>query len=154
MATDYLKLFPAKHISFSVEAGSKPKIIEALVDLAIKGSGLDDADRSKVLKAVLKRENAGSTGVGGVAIPHVKTAQVPGPVAAIAVFKDGVEFDAIDGEPVYSIFLTLSPEADVEEHVSTLRWIAGVARKPDYTKFVRQTSSAKEVRSLLEEMSA
>ena len=154
MAADMLTLFPSEQISFEIPGGNKKEIVKGLLELALRDLDLIEKDRNSLLRAVMKRENSGSTGAGRVAIPHVKTAHVTRTLASMAVFPDGVDFDAVDGEPVFSLFLILSPQKAVEEHLEVLRWIAGVARSADYTRFVRQTRSAEEVRSLLEELGA
>ena len=89
-----------------------------------------------------------------MAIPHIKTSLVKESIGALAVFPAGVDFDAVDGDVVHSVFLLISPKSAAEEHVKALRWIAGMVRQPDYTSFVCQTKSVTEVCGLLEEMGA
>lgn len=149
-----MDLFPETQISFDVDGSSKAAMVEGLLDLALLSQPVDGQARKSLLKAVLKREKAGSTGVGRVAIPHIKTPLIQQTMAAVGVFPGGVDFDAVDGELVHCVFLLISPTVAAEEHVQALRWIAGMARKPDYTRFVRQTRSAEEVRGLLEELGA
>jgi mannitol/fructose-specific phosphotransferase system IIA component (Ntr-type) len=153
VATDYRSIFPAKRISYTLEAGSKDDLIESLLALAIQDLDLNEKQRSRLVKAVTQREQQGSTGVGGLAIPHVKSSLVSQTVGALGVFPSGVDFQAVDDELVFSIFLLISPEDQAEEHLGALRWIAGIGRKPDYTKFIRQTAKPAQAVSLLEEMS-
>ena len=63
-----------------------------------------------------------------------------------------MDFKSVDAEPVYSVFLVVSPDDRAEEHVGILRWIATMARKADYTLFVRQTKSPREASGLLYEL--
>lgn len=152
MATEYIQLFPESHISYSIPIGPKDTMIEALLELAISKLDLAEKSREALRLAVTLREKQGSTGVGGLAIPHVKSPLVERTVAALGVFPAGIEFEAVDDEPVYSVFLLISPESRADEHLSALRWVAGIGRKADFTRFIRQTRSPKEARSLLEEM--
>ncbi len=152
METNHLAVIPISKISFELPTEPKEAVIEALLDLAISDLELSAEDRDELLNALLTRESAGTTGVGSVAIPHVKSPRIPQTVAALGVFRDGIDFNAVDREPVYSVFLVASPAEAATEHVNLLRWIATLARKGDYTRFIRQTKNRKEARGLLKEM--
>jgi mannitol/fructose-specific phosphotransferase system IIA component (Ntr-type) len=149
-----LALWPVERIAFGLPTTSKPDLLAALVDVAVKGSRGTAKRRAKFVEAVLAREKSGSTAAGGLAIPHAKVDELASPLAALAVFPDGVDFAAIDGGRVHATFLLLSPLAMATEHVETLRWIAKVARQPDFLPFLRRTKSPQQARSLLEEMGA
>ena len=148
----FLEVFPPEKVSFDVESKGKSEVIGALLDLALKDQGMTPQARGRLLKKILERESNGSTAVGSVAIPHVKVKSVEQTIGAMAVFPDGIDFQAVDGEPVYSVFLLISPESQSEEHLQALRWIARLVRQADYTPFVRRTRTPEQVMSLLEEM--
>ena len=154
MANTHLSLFPAERIAFDLPSASKNGVIATLLDIATEGLDLADGSRKRLINALLAREKSGSTGMGSVAIPHVKSNIVDRTVAALGVFPQGLDFQAADGEPVYSLFLLVSPKNQAEEHIQVLRWIAGMARKSDFSLFMRQTKNPQEVHSLLDEMSA
>eukprot|EP01024_Parvocaulis_polyphysoides_P071231 TRINITY_DN88530_c0_g1_i1.p2 TRINITY_DN88530_c0_g1~~TRINITY_DN88530_c0_g1_i1.p2 ORF type:complete len:130 (-),score=26.05 TRINITY_DN88530_c0_g1_i1:10-399(-) len=101
----------------SLEADGRDEVIGELID-ALAGAGAVDAGSSAALvEKVLERENKGSTGFGkGVAVPHVKHDSVTKMIAAIGLSKGGVDFRALDGQPVFSVFLLLSPADRPEEH--------------------------------------
>jgi nitrogen PTS system EIIA component len=83
--------------------------------------------RPALLAAILRREELGSTGIGGgVAIPHATFPGVDGVISAIAEFPGGVEFDSIDGRPVKLVCLVVSPTDRPGEH---LRIVEAVARR-------------------------
>jgi mannitol/fructose-specific phosphotransferase system IIA component (Ntr-type) len=108
--------------------------------------------RARLLEALLQREKQGSTAAGGLAIPHVKSPELRAPVGALGVFPAGTDFAAVDGEKVHAVFLLLSPASMAEEHLAALRFIASVARNPDFLRFVKRTRSPQDARALLEEM--
>ena len=90
-----------KVISVGLECTDKDDAINKMVDLA-SNSGLM-TDINKVRECVIEREKLVSTGVGkGFAIPHGKTDEIKGIVAAFAVLKEPVDFDSIDLEPVHT----------------------------------------------------
>jgi mannitol/fructose-specific phosphotransferase system IIA component (Ntr-type) len=147
-----LELWPISRIAYGLPASPKRAVIEALLDIAVKGLRVPAERKEKMLQALLDREKNGSTAAAGLAIPHVKLAEVKAPIAALGVYPAGIDFAAIDGGKVHSVFLLLSPAAMAEEHLVTLRWIAGVARNPDFMAFLRRTTTPADARSLLEEM--
>ena len=95
-------------IALNIKSKTKKEVIEELVEmLAQKGL---IADKKVTIESLMEREELGSTGVGqGIAIPHSKTKGVKELVAAFGVSKDGVNFEALDGEPVYIFFFFWRP---------------------------------------------
>ncbi len=89
--------------------------IRELVAALVRASAVAAPEADALVASVLKREEKGSTGFGkGVAVPHVKHPTLPRMVAALGVSDRGVDFRALDQQPVYSIILLLSPERDPE----------------------------------------
>jgi mannitol/fructose-specific phosphotransferase system IIA component (Ntr-type) len=108
-----------------------------------------------LLERLLAREKLGSTGIGnGVAIPHVKDESLAGMALVVGRSVGGVDYDAIDGRPVHTLFLLLAAAAEREAHLAALRWISGLARNTDFRRFFLAAKSAAEIRELLQEMSA
>ena len=80
-----------------------------MVELMAKGGNINDLQRYK--EGVLKREEEGTTGIGGgIAIPHAKTDAVSAPGLATMLVPQGVDYDALDGQPVHMIFFDRSTE--------------------------------------------
>jgi len=124
------------------------EIVGALVDGDIVPAALHD----EFVKAVIKRENRGSTGFGhGVAVPHIKHSAITRMAIAIGISHAGVEFNALDAQPVYSIFLLLSPEDKPEEHLNAMEAIFGNLSQETFRRFLRQADSVEDVLTLLEE---
>ncbi|HRP62976.1 MAG TPA: PTS sugar transporter subunit IIA, partial [Phycisphaerales bacterium] len=97
-------------------------------------------------------EKRGSTGFGhGVAVPHVKHSAVTEMAVAIAVSQSGVEFNALDRQPVYCIFLLLSPEDKPEDHLDAMEAIFGNLSQETFRRFLRQATKIEDVLTLLEE---
>ena len=139
-------------INPALETSSRDETIAAMLDMLMKaGCGKSD-DREAYLKAIIKREQRGSTGFGhGVAVPHVKHATIEQPVAAIANVADGVDFNALDGQPVHSIVLLLSPEDQPEAHLESMEAIFGNLSQETFRRFLRQASTVAEVVTLLKD---
>ena len=104
--TDFLNV---KGIKVDLEATDKESVLKEMVDLLAEVK--DVGDKKNILRALIERENLGSTGIGqGIAIPHGKTDKVDGLVAVLGVSRKGVNFEALDGEPVYILFLLVAPK--------------------------------------------
>lgn len=129
--------------------------VRELVEALVASGAASAKHKDELVKRVLDREKLGSTGFGrGVAVPHVKHPSATGIAAAIGLSAQGVEFNAMDKQPVYSIFLLLSPEDKPEEHLQAMEVIFKNLSKETFRRFLRQAGAADEVRTLLEEADA
>ncbi|GAB4521921.1 MAG: PTS sugar transporter subunit IIA [Phycisphaerales bacterium] len=133
----------------------RDEVIAELVDTLIKASVLTAAQREDVIEAVLERERKGSTGFGrGVAIPHVKLKGVTTMNAAVGVSQGGIDFAALDKQPVFSVFLLISPADDPEQHLKAMEVIFKNLSNETFRKFLRQATSKDDVVTLLQDADA
>ncbi len=106
-------------ISFDLAATTKSDVIEELVELAAKSKLVKD--KSLLLKDIITRENLVTTGVGyGVAFPHAKTKATKGIVIAFGRSEHGVDFEAMDKQPVNLFFLIAAPEDAIGAHLKVM----------------------------------
>jgi mannitol/fructose-specific phosphotransferase system IIA component (Ntr-type) len=139
-------------ISPALESTERDDVIAELMDGLIAAGAADKALRDELIAKVLDREKMSSTGFGrGVAVPHVKHPALKKLVAAVGVSQAGVDFNALDKQPVYSIFLLLSPEDRPEEHLQAMETIFKNLRKDTFRRFLRQATTTAEVMTLLGE---
>lgn len=102
---------------------------QALQELARRAAELSGRDERQIFDVLLERERLGTTGVGhGIAIPHGKLAALPKPFGLFARIDQGINFDAIDDQPVDLIFLLLSPEGAGADHLKALARISRLMR--------------------------
>ncbi|MFG0259784.1 MAG: PTS sugar transporter subunit IIA [Phycisphaerales bacterium JB041] len=133
-------------------AKERDEVITELLDALIASGAVDAGLREELIRCVLDRERKGSTGFGkGVAVPHVKHASIKEMNAAIGLSAGGVDFNALDKQPVYSVFLLLSPEDKPEDHLHAMEVIFKNLSKDTFRRFLRQATSEEEVRTLLVE---
>jgi mannitol/fructose-specific phosphotransferase system IIA component (Ntr-type) len=151
-ASRHLALWPVERIVFEPATRSKREVLETLLALALARLDFAAAARQQLVDQLLAREKSGSTAAAHLAIPHARSTDLHAPIGALGVFPGGIEFDAIDGEPVHAVFLLISPADQAAEHVDVLRWIAAIARGRDFMRFLRRTATPAEARTLLEEM--
>jgi len=144
-----------KAIVAPLKSTKRDDAIKELVDTLSKAGAVDGSLVDELAKAVVKREKKGSTGFGhGVAAPHVKTLDVQRVHAAVGIAPAGLEFQALDRQPVHVVFLLLSPEERPEEHIDAMECIFGVLTQDRFRRFLRQAKSPAEVWTLLEEADA
>ena len=114
-------------IKIPLEAKTKPDVIKELVDVLKKAGKIEDAE--SVFRAVMLRENMGSTGLEkGIAVPHAKTHKVNNLVLAIGISPEGVDFDSLDGEPSKLFFLLIATPQQAGPHIEALSEIARLTR--------------------------
>jgi mannitol/fructose-specific phosphotransferase system IIA component (Ntr-type) len=139
-------------ISAELKATEKAAVIEEMVDLLISANRIEESARSKVIKALMDREELGSTGIGGgVAVPHAKNDSISDLICAVGRSKTGVNFDALDGEPVFIVFLLLSSKTASGSHLEALAFISRLVRDDQYTGFLRKAKDEDDIRDLLSE---
>ena len=136
-------------------SSNRDDAIEEIVDALVEAGEVSPDLRDEFLAEIIKRENRGSTGFGhGVAVPHVKHTAITKMVVAVATSETGVEFNALDKQPVYSIFLLLSPADKPEDHLDAMEVIFGNLSQETFRRFLRQARSTEDVVTLLEEADA
>ena len=138
-----------------LDSSAKSDVLAEILDAVVTSGRVKKAAKAAIRELLEEREALGSTGIGnGVAVPHVKSAVVKQVSLALARSQDGIEYQAIDGRPVHTLFLILAPESDAESHLAALRWVSTLARNPDFRRFVLAADGEDAIRDLLREMSA
>ena len=133
-----------KAISSNLKSTDKDGVIREMIDLLAKAEGIRNKD--EIARILLARESLGSTGIGlGIGIPHGKSNVVKGLVAAFGISKRGIDFDALDGEPVYIIFLLIAPEDSAGPHLKALARISRLLKDKYFRDFLRQQTDEKAI---------
>ncbi len=103
-------------------ATSRNGVIRELVERLIACAGLDESSCDRIARAVIQREQQGTTAFGkGVALPHARHPGVRRPLAAIGRSPEGIDFSALDHEPVQVVILLLSPPDRPDEHLAAMQ---------------------------------
>ena len=135
-----------------LESADRDGAISELV-LKLEAAGkLGKAKAVEVTKAVIKRENEASTGIGkGVAVPHVKHKAIKEVVVAVGCSGGGIDFSSLDKQPAYSVILLLSPAGEAEKHLQAMETIFKNLQKDDFRRFLKQARSEESVRDVIQE---
>lgn len=130
----------------------KEGVIRELVGLLLSAGAIKERDVNKLVQILLKRESLGSTGIGqGVAIPHGKSDCVSTLVAAFGVSRSGVNFDSLDGEPVYIFFLLIAPEDSAGPHLKALARISRLLKDKHFRETLRVANDEKTLVKIIQE---
>jgi mannitol/fructose-specific phosphotransferase system IIA component (Ntr-type) len=124
----------------------RDQVIEELVQSLSDHKKIPAADVKALARAVISRENEASTGIGkGVAVPHVKDASISEPVAVVGCSQEGIDFVSLDKQPVYSVFLLLSPTSNPDKHLQVMETIFKNLQKEDFRRFLRQAQTTEAI---------
>lgn len=138
-----------------LNATQRDEVIGELIDALIQAGAAPSGLRDTLIAEILKREKNGSTGFGkGVAIPHVKHEKIKKVAAAIGISRAGVDYNALDKQPVYSIFMLLSPAGQPDQHLHAMENIFANLQNDQFRSFLRQAETHEEVVTLLDEADA
>ena len=136
-------------VELDLEGGSKDEVLKEMIAML----GLDEKSEGILFKMLKRRENLGSTGIGrGMAIPHCRSLVVSRLRVAFGRKKDGLDFKAIDDQPVRYFFLIVAPPLEVSnQYLPVLGKIAQFAKDPDVVARLGEIQEPQEFLRLLEE---
>ncbi|MFT3786985.1 MAG: PTS sugar transporter subunit IIA [Tepidisphaeraceae bacterium] len=139
----------------SLNATDRDGVIQEMVDELAASGAIDPADVADLVAALVKRERTGTTGFGkGVAVPHAKHPKVSKLIGTVALSKNGVDFNALDHKPVFSVFMVLSPAGQDQLHHQAMEVIFRNLNKDMYRRFLRQADTKEKLIELLDEADA
>jgi len=135
-----------KAVTVDLKSKDKDGVLKELVDLIAKTGEVKPRDKEGLAKTLRGRELLGSTGIGlGIGIPHGKAASIKRLIGAVAISPEGVNFDSLDGEPVYIFFLLLAPQESAGPHLKALARISRLLKDKYFRDMLRKAKSPKEL---------
>lgn len=137
-------------IVVGLKSDTKKAVLEEMVSLLQEQGVL--ADKQKMLEVLLARESLGSTGIGqGIAIPHGKSAVAKELSAACGISRGGVDFDALDDDKVYVIFLLVAPEDQASQHLKALARVSALLKDKYFRKALINAEGPADVIKVLDQ---
>ena len=133
-----------------LKAATKDTVIREMVESLRAAGYFKGGELEDIVKAVLKREQLGSTGIGrSVAIPHSKHSTADRLIGTVAISRAGVAFDSLDGEPVHVFVLLISPQDRPGDHLRALENVSRCLRDDGFVRALRAATTREEIWSLL-----
>jgi nitrogen PTS system EIIA component len=127
-----------------VPGADKPAVLRSVVELMPLP---EDVDRQFLLQLLLARESLGSTGLGnGIAVPHARNPivmHIPYPMVTLCFLEHAIDFAAIDGLPVHTLFAIVSPT--VKAHLHILSRLAFGLRNPAFAEAIGRRGTPDEI---------
>ncbi|MCN4144102.1 MAG: PTS IIA-like nitrogen regulatory protein PtsN [Thiohalomonas sp.] len=141
-------LIKINQIQLNNTAGSKKKVLESISHIV--NDNYPELSTNKVFETLINRERLGSTGIGhGVALPHGRLSECTDTIGIFISLSTGVDYDAIDKEPVKLLFALLVPEHSTEEHLQILAKLAEFFRNKENRQILNNASSPESVYNIL-----
>lgn len=144
-----------EHIIDNLQASSRWEAIDELIGQLVQCGRIKPEHREAIASVVKKREISMSTGIGfGIGIPHASTELVTEVMGAFGRSKKGVNFDALDNQPVHLVVLFLVPHGQFQKHLHTLANIAKLLHHRDFRQALEDSGGADEILGLIQSQSA
>ncbi|MHB8769602.1 MAG: PTS sugar transporter subunit IIA [Syntrophales bacterium] len=135
-----MEMLKKEFILEEIRAENKREALGEMVGVIAQGNTRPGPEA--MLRVLLEREKLGSTGIGdGIAIPHGKLAGLEEMMIAFGRSGKGIDFDAMDGKPVYLVFLLIAPENSAGQHLKALAKISRMLKDEAYRQALREAKT-------------
>jgi fructose-specific phosphotransferase system IIA component len=132
-----------EQILTDLKATNRWEVIDELVDRLVQVGKIKPEHREAIVAVVRKRENSMSTGIGfGIGIPHASTDLIQEVTGAFGRSAKGINFDALDNQPVTLVMLFLVPQGQFQKHLHTLADIARLLHRKEFRQALEEAPDA------------
>lgn len=144
-----------EQIITELRASNRWEAIDELIDNLVAAGRIKPEHRQAIAAVVKKRETSMSTGIGfGIGIPHASTDLIYEVVGSLGRSKKGVNFDALDNQPVNLVMLFLVPQGQFQKHLHTLANIAKLLHKKEFRQSLEEAPDAEGMYKIIKETCA
>ncbi len=141
-----------EQILTDLQAGDRWQAIDELINNLVTTGKIKSEHHDAIAAVVKKRESSMSTGIGfGIGIPHASTDLIQEVVGALGRSRKGVNFDALDNQPVNLVMLFLVPQGQFQKHLHTLANIAKLLHKAEFRQALEQAPDAESMLKIIRE---
>lgn len=144
------EIVQADHIVPDLQAKNRWEAIDELIGQLVSSGAIKETNREAVIEVVKKREHSMSTGIGfGIGIPHAATDLIGDVVGALGRSKEGIDFEALDNQPVSLVVLFLVPQGQFQKHLHTLANIAKLLHNRDFRDALDEAEDAVAIQQII-----
>jgi mannitol/fructose-specific phosphotransferase system IIA component (Ntr-type) len=137
-----------------LRATNRWEAIDQLIDNLVNTKKIQPCNRDAILAVVKKRESSMSTGIGfGIGIPHASTDLITEVVGALGRSSGGIDFDALDNQPVNLVMLFLVPQGQFQKHLHTLANIAKLLHIKEFRQELEQATDGAAMYAIIKKYS-
>ncbi|MBU2591280.1 MAG: fructose PTS transporter subunit IIA [Nitrospinota bacterium] len=149
--TGIKELLQKENIIVDLKVADKREAINKMIALA----GEDISDKEEIAEAILERESQISTAIGeGIAIPHIRSKKAKKTFLAFARSKTGLEFEAIDGQPVNLIFMIVVPDTKRDEMLKVMGKLSRLLKDKKVRDSLLSADNAEDIMSVIDKAGA
>ncbi|AWV82022.1 MULTISPECIES: PTS sugar transporter subunit IIA [Clostridium] len=142
-------MFSKERVTFNLKAKTKEEAINELIEILYNEGKVTDKEELK--RAVLKREEEFSTGIGmGIAIPHGKCSAVKEAAITFGLSKEGIDYQSMDDKPAHLFFLIAVPEESSDIHLKALSEISRKLMHTEVREKIKNAQSFEEFITVFE----
>jgi len=150
VAMDLGDILSREQIITDLRAANRWEAIDELIDNLVATGKIGAQHREAIVAVVKKRETSMSTGIGfGIGIPHASTDLITEVVGSLGRSRTGVNFDALDNQPVNLVMLFLVPQGQFQKHLHTLANIAKLLHKAEFRQALEQAPDAEAMLKII-----
>src|SRR6516162_5976745 len=151
-AMDLGDILSNEQIITDLQAADRWQAIDELINNLVATGKIKPEHHEAIAAVVKKRETSMSTGIGyGIGIPHASTDLIQDVVGALGRSPKGINFDALDNQPVSIVMLFLVPQGQFQKHLHTLANIAKLLHKADFRQALEQAPDAETMMRMIQE---
>src|SRR5947208_6943334 len=152
---DLSDILTPEQIKPDLQATNRWEAIDELINRLVETSRMKPENRDAIVNVVKKRESSMSTGIGfGIGIPHASTDLIYEVTGALGRSRKGVNFDALDNQPVNLVVLFLVPQGQFQKHLHTLAKIAKLLHKKEFRQALEVAPDARSMYEIIAAESA
>ena len=131
----------------ALKAQNKKQLLQ---ELSVRAHGLTRISERRIFETLVERERLGTTGVGqGIAIPHGRMAEAKAISGIFARLENGIDYEAVDSQPVDLVFMLLAPENAGADHLKALARVSRLLRNQQTCEKLRAASTAEALYAIL-----
>ncbi|MCX8108505.1 MAG: PTS sugar transporter subunit IIA [Verrucomicrobiae bacterium] len=141
-------------IVVDLKASNRWEAIDELIDCLVRAGKIQPQHRDPIIAVVRKRESSMSTGIGyGIGIPHASTDLIQDVIGALGRSQKGIDFDALDNQPVTLVMLFLVPQGQFQKHLHTLAEIAKLLHRREFRQALEEAPDAESMFKIIKQNS-
>src|SRR2546422_63505 len=149
-AMDLGDILNKEQIITDLHAANRWEAIDELINNLVANGKIKPEHHDAIAAVVKKRESSMSTGIGfGIGIPHASTDLIYEVIGSLGRSRKGVNFDALDNQPVNLVVLFLVPQGQFQKHLHTLAKIAKLLHKKEFRQALEAAPDAKAMYEII-----
>ncbi|HOV13093.1 MAG TPA: PTS sugar transporter subunit IIA [Spirochaetota bacterium] len=144
------EIFKVENIKLTIQSEDKEELFEEMVNFLVDAETL--SNRDEILEGLWRREKKMTTGIApNIAVPHTHIPNIEKTIGVIGVSQKGIEYDALDGNPVHLVMMLIGKDTEPEGHLKVLKNLAILMTNPNFYPSIMSSKTEKELHNTIVE---